>query len=236
MRWPGVLAVLLLCADTVAAQSTPGADKNDKGTYLGVLFSPIPDAVLDQLPQLPRNQGVLVTHVLPDSPAARAKLRRNDILLQYGDQKIRDCEHLAQLIQADKPNREVKLLLMRGGRETTVSVTLTLDLGMRIALGNRVAQANQEVPRGVAKPGTNAAVSVAATPIAQDKMKVAIEYYLDGTGRLRTITCEGTPDVIDGEVRKLPQRERALVQTALERIRALTSQKDVKKPVTIGNP
>jgi hypothetical protein len=236
MRWPGMLAVLLFCAHTVAAQSTPAAAKSDKGTYLGVLFCPIPEAVLDQLPQLPRNQGVLVTHVMPDSPAAHAKLRRNDILLQYGDQKIRDCEHLAQLIQADKPNREVKLLLMRGGKEMTVTVTLTLDLGLRIATGNKVAQADQEVPRGVAKPGTNAAVSVAATPIAQDKMKVAIEYYHDGTGRLRTVTCEGTQEVIDGEVRKLPQRERALVQTALERIRALTSQKDLKKPATIANP
>lgn len=236
MRWPGILAVLLLCVDSVAAQSTPAAAKTDKGTYLGVLFSPIPEAVLDQLPQLPRNQGVLVTHVLPDSPAASAKLRRNDILLQYGDQKIRDCEHLAQLIQADKPNREVKLLLMRGGRELTVSVTLTLHLGLRIATGNKLARADQEVPKGVAKPGTNAAVSVAATPIDRDKMKVAIEYYQDGTGRLRTITCEGTQDVIDGEVRKLPQRERALVQTALERIRVLTSQKDLRKPGAIANP
>ena len=97
----------------------------------------------------------------------------------------------------------------------TVKVTLTLNLGLRIATGNKTAPAATDVPKGVAKPGITASVSVAATPLDQGKMKVAIEYYQEGTGRLRTINCEGSPAVIDGEVRKLPDRERALVQTAL---------------------
>ncbi len=228
MRWLGLLVLLLLSMPLLRAQPAPAQAKSEKGTYLGVLFSPIPDALYDQVPNLPRNQGALVTHVLPDSPAARAELLRHDILLKYGDAKIRDCEHLAQLIQADKPNREVKLLLLRGGREMTVKVTLTLNLGLRIATGNKTAPAATDAPKGVAKPGNTASVSVAATPLDQGKMKVAIEYYQEGTGRLRTINCEGSAAVIDGEVRKLPDRERALVQTAVQRIRDLTMQKDDK--------
>src|SRR5262249_59191177 len=68
----------------------------EKGTYLGVLISPVPEVLYDQLPQLPPGQGVVVTHVLPDSPAAQAMLRRHDILLAYADEKIRDCEHFAR--------------------------------------------------------------------------------------------------------------------------------------------
>src|SRR4051812_16998285 len=100
-----VLACLIL-AGPVPAQSPARPD--DQGTFLGALFSPVPEALYDQLPHVPRRHGVLVTHVLPDSPAARADLRRHDILLRYDEEKIRDCEHLARLIQADRPERKVK--------------------------------------------------------------------------------------------------------------------------------
>ncbi len=41
-------------------------------------------------------------------------------------------------------------------------------------------------------------------------MKVAIEYYQDGTGKLRTLTCEGNAATIDTAVQKLPEKERGL--------------------------
>src|SRR3954447_1452333 len=93
----------LILAGSVPAKSPSRPD--DQGTFLGALFSPVPESLYDQLPQVPRRQGALVTHVLPDSPAARADLRRHDLLLQYDQEKIRDCEHLARLIQADRPDR-----------------------------------------------------------------------------------------------------------------------------------
>jgi len=92
----------------------------------------------------------------------------------------------------------------------------------------RIASANAEPPRGVAKPGAPAAISVSATPLEHGKMKVAIEFYQDGTGRLRTVTCEGSFTEIDDEVQKLPNRERSLVQAALKRIRDLNTQKPDK--------
>ena len=54
-----------------------------------------------------------------DSPAAAAMLRRHDILLTYADEKIRDCEHFARLIRADKPEHKVKLTLLRSGQKMT---------------------------------------------------------------------------------------------------------------------
>src|SRR5204863_414842 len=86
----------------------------------------------DHLPQLPRGQGVLVTHILPDSPAALAQLKRNDILLNYADKQIPNCEQFARLIQADKPEHKVRLNLMRGGKEMTVEVRLALVPAPRI--------------------------------------------------------------------------------------------------------
>jgi membrane-associated protease RseP (regulator of RpoE activity) len=208
------------------AQAQPGPQPEDQGTYLGVLFSKVPVALYDQLPQIPRDQGVLVTHILPDSPAAKADLRRHDILLQYGQEKIRDCEDLVRMIQADKPERKLKLLLLRAGKEMTVEVTLGLGPMLKIA------KTGPDAPRGVAKPGGSAPISISALPLDEGKMKVVIEYYVEGTGRLRTLRCEGLPADIDGQVQKeLPEREVKLVQYALQRIRNYSkAPQDVKTP------
>jgi hypothetical protein len=188
----------------------------EKGTFLGALFAPVPEALYDHLPALPRNRGVLVTHVLPDSPAARAELRRHDVLYQYDDTPIRDCEHFVGLIRDDKPGRTVKLLLLRGGKETKASVTLTEGPVLRIA------QAAGELRTRLAAPS----VSVNATPLKDGKMKVTIAYAQRDTGQLRTLTCQGATADIDSEIRKLPERERKLVLAALQRIRELSSKKN----------
>jgi hypothetical protein len=180
----------------------------DKGTYLGLLFRPMPHVT----------GGVLVTHILPDSPAARAGLRRRDVVLKYAGKKIRDCEHLAALIRADKPKRKVRLLILRDKKEMTVDATLTLGPALKVATEHGKATPN-------ASP---AGVSVLATPLGRGKMKLTIEYY--ATGRLRTVTCEGAAAEIDRTVQKLPERERALVRSALRRLRSLNTEKKSTEP------
>lgn len=219
------LVGLLAFPVALQAEGTPLTPVEVKGTYLGALFGPVPEVLYDHLPQLTRHQGVLITHILPDSPGAHADLRRHDVLLRYQDEKILDCAHLVRLIQADKPERKVKFSLLRGGQERAVEATLALGPVLELASAARPALLAPEPPRGVAKPGNPATLSVSATPLEHGKMKVAIEFYQDGTGRLRTVTCEGSSTDIDGEVQKLPDRERSLVQAALKRIRDLNPPK-----------
>jgi hypothetical protein len=233
-----MLRVLLLLTAFLAPVASPHAQRGDattggeeKGPFLGVLFTSVSEALYDQLPQLPRKQGVLVTHVLPDSPAAKADLRRNDILLQYDEQKIRDCDDFANLIHASKPNRKVTLRLLRGGKDVSADVTLTLGPALKIAEAtSRPGTAEgSDVPKGVAKPNGPLPVSVAATPLELGRMRVAIEYLPEGETRLRTVTCEGSAADIDGEVDKLPELERGQVRVALKRIRDLISDKPANK-------
>lgn len=212
---------------------------DEKGTYLGLLFGPIGEALYEQLPQIPRNQGVLVTHVLPDSPAAQTNLRRHDILLQYQQEKIRDCDHLVRLIQKDKPNNKIRLTVLRAGKPVEVETTLGLGPVLRIASIKNAIEQNRYSSRtnnsanapGIAKPaGSPATVTVSATPLEPGKMKVAIEFYQEGTGRLRTVVCQGTDEIIDDEVKKLPERERLLVNTALRRLRDLNLRQMPQAP------
>jgi hypothetical protein len=212
---PYGLPLLLLLLGSGRLPAAP-LHTEEKGTYLGALFAPVPEALYDHLPQLPRNQGVLITHILPDSPAAHGDLRRHDILYQYDDTPIRNCAHFVRLIRDDTPGRTVRLLLLRGGQQTKGIVVLTEGPALKIAPdGPSVAQ----VPSRVTLPS----VSVAAVPLTGGQMKVTIAYPKGQSGQLNKFTCQGASAEIDSAVEKLPARERDLVRAALQRIRELNS-------------
>lgn len=221
VMWRLTLLACLLLPASLHADRAP--HNEEKGTYLGALFCPVPEALYDHLPQLARNQGVLVTHILPESPASRADLRRHDILLRYDDKPIRDCEHFARLIQNDKPENKVKLTLLRSGRETTASVTLGLGPILKIASKDSSApRTTPTIPRGIAKPGGPATVSLAATPLENGQLKVIIEYYDVEKRQTQTVTCQAAAADVENVVRKkLPSRERQYVEVALKRLRDL---------------
>ncbi len=186
---------------------------DDKGTYLGILFELTPEADFKALPALP--PGVQVTHVLPDSPAAKAGLRKDDVVLEYDGQKVRSCEHLAELIHEDKPDRKVMLALRRDGQTLTTAATLQLGPALLVP--------------GEAKRAPTGPITVAAKPLADGKMRVTVA-YLGTTGKPQALICEGSTGTINDALRQLPERERLLVQKALERIRMLNTEKPLEKP------
>jgi hypothetical protein len=230
-----VFVALLCLPGLVCAQQNDPAE--EKGTYLGVLFSAVPDVLYDQITDLPRGQGVVVTHVLPDSPAAKSKVNRHDIILEYDNTKVIDCEHFARLIRADKPDRKVKLLLMRGGKQMTVEITLTTGPVLRIAKSTAAGTTkttDDPTPKGTVKSTGPGSVSVMALPLGENKIKLTIEYYEEG--RLQTASCSGEPKVIESEIDKLPSRVQTLAKAALNRIRDLNLQTTAPNDKTPADP
>jgi hypothetical protein len=216
------LLIFFLTALAVRTVRADDARKVDQGTFLGVLCAPRKEPASspgatgksDKADKAKPARGVLVTHVLPASPAARADLRKGDILLEYDRQAIRDGDHLAHLIRADKPSRKVQLRYQRGKDVKTAEATLTLGPALNISGDPKAASARaNELHRG--------SVSVWAAPLASGKMKFTIEYY--ATGKLRTLTCEGAGAELAATLRKLPERERDLVRIALRRLRTLNT-------------
>jgi hypothetical protein len=226
--------VLMALSPGLCAQERPAVREvrhDEKGTFLGALFcppQPEPDAAGADITARAatgavRPAGVQVAYVLPDSPAARADLRRNDLVLAYDGQKVKDGAHLAALIRADRPERKVRLLVQRDKRDLSIDVTLALGPALRVAPAARAPTAvrspTPDTVKGTAKPNGPASVSVWATPLDSGKMKLAIEYY--AAGRLKTVTCEGAAAEVAQAIQKLPERERNLVRVALQRLRTL---------------
>lgn len=227
--------LVVLTVWPVRAEPKIPVHTRSKGTYLGALFRPLTQTLQRKWAKvLPEDAGVMITFVLPNSPAERADLEPGDILLRYGKVSVRDCAHLAQLIQTDKPNRKVQLALFRAGKSLKKTVTLTL--GPRTVLVPRDSTSSAKetgdapdpsrdkkaIPRGIAKPGKPPEVSVTVVPLSATEMKVTIEYYDTRTGRFQLVRCQGGDKALQEVLKELPDRSRNLAQLALKRIRELT--------------
>jgi len=91
--------------------------------WLGVAIEEAPEALAEQL-GLDPGVGLVVTHVSADSPAAKAGLKKNDVLVELAGQSLVHPAQLRKLVQARKPGDKVKLVFYRGGKKQTESATL----------------------------------------------------------------------------------------------------------------
>lgn len=91
-------------------------------TFLGVEAGPVSATLASQL-GLTEGNGLVVNHVLPDSPAT-GMLKQHDILLKFDDQILIEQRQLAVLVRGHKEGDEVTLTYLRGGKQATAKVKL----------------------------------------------------------------------------------------------------------------
>jgi membrane-associated protease RseP (regulator of RpoE activity) len=68
--------------------------------------------------------GLVVTYVAPDSPAVKAGLEKNDVLVELDDQLLVVSAQLRKLVQVRKEGDTVKLAYYRAGKKHTTTATL----------------------------------------------------------------------------------------------------------------
>jgi len=74
--------------------------------------------------KLPSEQGVVLSHITPDSPAAKAGLKENDVVTAFNGQRVEGAVQFRRMIHETPAGRSVQLTVWRDGRSQTVSVTL----------------------------------------------------------------------------------------------------------------
>ncbi|MGA8752312.1 PDZ domain-containing protein, partial [Candidatus Deferrimicrobium sp.] len=99
----------------------------DKGKvtrgWLGVYIQPLTPETAESL-GISGRRGALVSDVTSGGPAEKAGIRSGDVIVGFDGKEIRDQHDLPQLVAATKPGKTADVRLIRGGKETTVAVTI----------------------------------------------------------------------------------------------------------------
>jgi len=69
-------------------------------------------------------RGVAVTNVLENSPAAKAGLQKNDVILRFDGENVTSAQKLRRLISESAPEHAARLVVNRNSAEQEISVTL----------------------------------------------------------------------------------------------------------------
>ncbi|HEV2177054.1 MAG TPA: PDZ domain-containing protein [Terriglobia bacterium] len=74
--------------------------------------------------KLPGDYGAIVASVEKDSPAAKAGIEKNDVIIQFAGERVWSVSQLRRAVGDTPPGRAVEVEVSRDGQTRTVSVTL----------------------------------------------------------------------------------------------------------------
>lgn len=94
------------------------------GGWLGVGVSEVSSAKVKEL-KLPEERGAVLGKIVPDSPAAKAGLQENDVVLEVNGQRVEGAEQFRRMIHEIPSGRTANLTVWRGGRSQNIKVTLS---------------------------------------------------------------------------------------------------------------
>jgi C-terminal processing protease CtpA/Prc len=94
------------------------------GSYLGVATEEITKENMSRY-GLREVRGVGVTQVIKDSPAEKAGIKKDDVILRFDGESVTSVRKLTRLVSEVAADQTVKLTLSRGGAEQELSATLS---------------------------------------------------------------------------------------------------------------
>lgn len=133
----GLLAAIIWAAGVVLAQQpappppSPPDEPIDQtfsffvdgGGFLGIYAENISRENMSRY-RLSQVRGVVVTQVLKDSPAEKAGLRKDDVILRIDGENVSSVRKLNRLVSEMSPDQSVKVTFSRGGAEQEVTATV----------------------------------------------------------------------------------------------------------------
>jgi serine protease Do len=95
--------------------------------WLGIIPLDVPNEIRQEL-ELELDEGVLVGHVQPGTPAKRAGLQRGDVILKWNEHVATDPTLLSRAIAATEIGSKAKLMLVRQASGENKHITLDVDV------------------------------------------------------------------------------------------------------------
>lgn len=110
--------------------------KEEAGYWIGLACEPIENELREKL-KLEQGVGLEIEQVIPDSPAAKAGLQNDDVIVAAGKQSIRSVTQLSEAIAKTKDG-VLKLHVIRQGERKVIEIRPAKReaQGLRLELGN----------------------------------------------------------------------------------------------------
>ena len=186
--------------------------------YLGIQARPTTQGVAD-------NDGVIIDDVIPNSPAADAKLKRDDVIKKFNGHTVRNIVELRSLVSQVELNKKVDVEFVRNGNTMTVSTEIKEQPADYLtSRNNRQPQTPQQPDDQQDQPDeANVLSSVEVADVTADVVK-----RLDLPNRIRGVLVTK----VDGEVGELQAGD------VIEEVnqQAVTSVSEYKRIVAALDP
>ena len=95
----------------------------DGGSFLGVYAEDISRENMARY-NLREVRGTGITNIVKDSPAEKAGLRKDDVILKFDGENVTSVRKLNRLVSEVAPDQTARLTISRGGSEQEVAVTI----------------------------------------------------------------------------------------------------------------
>ncbi len=89
--------------------------------YLGVAIQPVTQSLAEQF-KVKVREGVLVTDIQPNTPAAKAELKSGDIIVEFAGKPVANPRQLQGIVEMVRPGSTQKLAIIRDGKRMTLDV------------------------------------------------------------------------------------------------------------------
>jgi len=225
--------VLLGITTAICAES----ESTDARPFMGVLLdkTPLPDLLTKHLALSP-DQGIRITNVHRDSPADKAGLERDDIIIGFQGENVNDYEKFVNSVRKAGIDTEVSLEIIHLGKRKTVKLKLKPfkdEFDWKYSPEPQIIQSWRPGKMFRLKPGDKDWIEI-ELPFPEKSLEVYAYQHSDD-GEEYTVTIEGNPKDEDtkitvhaGEedyettidnIEKLPKKYRDAAREALENSR-----------------
>ncbi len=124
-------AVIVENQDPTKIEVLPGIETDDLNiviggdgsSWLGVETHEVTADKAKEL-KLSAERGVVLGKIVPDSPAAKAGLKENDVVTEINGQRVEGAAQFRRMIHEIPAGRSIQLTVWRDGRTQTVNATL----------------------------------------------------------------------------------------------------------------
>jgi hypothetical protein len=238
-----IAMVLVWAGATLAAET----DSNDERPYIGLMLdaAPLPDLLVKHLGLEP-SQGIRIANIHRDSPADKAGLERDDIIIGFEGGNVNDRQQFVDNVRKAGIGTDISLEIIHLGKRNTVKLTLEGlkgDFDLKYPPEPQIVQSWRPGKIFKLKPGDEDWMEVFKDNFHMDNLPSDIDVnikkffkeiytYKHSDGEDYTIIIEGNPNDVEStitvvvgeneykttlkEIDKLPEKYRKPAEQAVK--------------------